>query len=177
MSNTIDQMRRVFEEALALAERKNADYGDAWRDQGWRGNLSRVFEKAKRLRTILWSGRSVDPQVNENVRETGIDLINSLAFFIINRDSGVEWGHETPFPLFAASLDPGRENGLVFPNSETISYIQDGIQASVNTETIPALEPAESGVLPVREPGEALEEAVVKPDRKPSPRRRMPDRQ
>jgi hypothetical protein len=95
---TISQMRRVFDECLDLASRKNRDYGDAWRDQGWRGNLSRVFEKAKRLRTLLWRGDAQPSQVRESARETAIDTINTMAFFILNHDAGVEWGDETPYP-------------------------------------------------------------------------------
>lgn len=94
MSDTIGQLGRVFDEAVRLASAKNADYGDAWRDQGWRGNLSRVLEKAKRLKTLLWKANGNDPRVAETTRETALDMINTLAFFIINQDAGMEWGNE-----------------------------------------------------------------------------------
>lgn len=155
MSETILQLRAVFDEALRLAEIKNMDYGDAWRDQGWRGNLSRVFEKTKRLRNLLWRGDAQPAAVAEGTRETAIDLLNSIAFFIINSDSGVEWGHETPWD--AVSLEPkwdldrptyppvaGTDLGL---RPETVAQIHDGINSVTNTEP--------NGLpLPVRTPGE-----------------------
>lgn len=159
MSDTIDRMRRVFDEALNLAERKNHDYGDAWRDQGWRGNLSRVFEKSKRLRTLLWNGRAEAAQVRENVRETAIDQINTLAFFIMNHDAGVEWGDETPYPpvLFAPTehgdLDYGFDPGI---QNAVITGLQDSIQTGAIDD------------LPIRDPGAAL----VAPAEKPSPAKR-----
>lgn len=89
------QVRAVFDEALNLFERKNADYGDAWRLQGWRGNLSRVMEKVQRLRTALWRGGPVVAYVgDEDARQTALDMLNTLAFFIVNWDERKEWGHE-----------------------------------------------------------------------------------
>jgi hypothetical protein len=89
------QVRRVFDEAVSLFEAKNADYGDAWRHQGWRGNLGRIFEKTERLRTLLWRG-DVHQLVtlDEDARQTAVDMLNTLAFFIINWDDRREWGHE-----------------------------------------------------------------------------------
>lgn len=165
MSNTIDQMRRVFDRALEIAERKNSDYGDAWRDQGWRGNISRIFEKTKRLRTILWSGRNVEPRVNESVDETALDMINTLAFFILNRESGVEWGHEDPFGL---SYEP-----ISYPNNYHVVNGSEDAAPSVEfaTESFLPVAPENAssvGVLPVREPGATL----ATEGNKPSPRKR-----
>jgi hypothetical protein len=175
VSNTIDQMRRVYEEALALAERKNADYGDAWRDQGWRGNISRIFEKTKRLRTILWSGKPVETHVDENVRETAIDMMNSLVFFVLNTDAGVEWGHETPFDFVELrsqyeKLNYHPDTDLVSP--ETTNIIREGVAASTNTDAIPVV----TGDLPVRDPGETLDEEPTTKRNRPTPNRRMPQR-
>jgi hypothetical protein len=92
---TISQMRKIWDEAAELARRKNAKYKDSWRQQGWRGNLSRIFEKAARLRTMLHRD---DPDygagTTESARETALDMLNTLTFFIINLDNGVTWGHE-----------------------------------------------------------------------------------
>lgn len=97
-TETISGMRRIFDEALALAERKNNDYGDAWKENGWRGNIARIFEKTRRLRNLLWNGNPGAGQLDrETTRETAIDMMNTLAFFIMNQDRGVEWGHEDPF--------------------------------------------------------------------------------
>jgi len=93
-------MRQIFDEALSLFEQKNTDYGDAWREQGWRGNLSRILEKARRLKTVLWHGGPIGFAVaEEGARQTALDMINTLAFFIINHDERREWGHEPAIVL------------------------------------------------------------------------------
>lgn len=169
MSDTITRMQAVFGEALSLAQRKNADYGDAWKDQGWRGNLSRVFEKDKRLRTILWNGDKVDIHVREGVRETAIDMMNTLAFFVMNHDAGVEWGHEQPFWQAANPFDyePGEYEAMnqassPMPTEATQDLIREGLAAAEQT-----------GELPVRVPGEELAvDQAEEGGRKPSPTRR-----
>lgn len=98
------QVEAVFQEALALFRQKNESYGDSWRRQGWRGNLSRILEKADRLRTMLWNAKSITMAGDESTRQTALDMLNSLAFFIINTDGGVEWGNETPFNNYRMSV-------------------------------------------------------------------------
>lgn len=88
------QVRAVFDEALSLFERKNADYGDSWREQGWRGNLSRTLEKAGRMRKVWRQAPFAVPE--ETLRETALDTINTLAFLIVNLDNGIEFGGEEP---------------------------------------------------------------------------------
>lgn len=189
MSNTLDQMKRVYEEALGLAATKNTDYGDAWRDQGWRGNLSRVFEKAKRLRTILWRSNVQPTAVQEGVRETAIDMINTLAFFIINLDAGVEWGDEAPFartadPMWQMGMGTMWQNssGMVstdFPSSESIETIRQGLNPLLDTDPEGLPLPGAPEELPVRVPGEAASaDENAEPERKkPTPgRRTMPAR-
>jgi hypothetical protein len=97
VNNTDTNIRlgRVFDEASAIVRDKNPRYGSSWRGQGWRGNLSRILEKSGRLRTMLWRR---DPELlsasKEHPRETMLDMINTLAFAIINLDDGLEYGHE-----------------------------------------------------------------------------------
>lgn len=186
MSNTIENMKRIYDEALNLAERKNADYGDAWRTNGWRGNLSRVFEKDHRLRTLLWNGENPGPAVNEGVRETAIDMLNTLTFFIMNLDAGVEWGHETPFDNVGADWNMGLGTVVRYDQSsgilpETAEFLQDQIQSAALTGVIPVQEEPAELQLPVRVPGEELNPnnhvyaGEVEPEapapRKPRPRR------
>jgi len=113
MSETIRDMSRIFDEAIRLASEKNAKYGDAWQDQGWRGNLSRILEKDKRLRTMLW--RAGEPFLNgekEHPRETAMDMMNTLAFLILNMDADREWGHEDVGHIEQQSVYAG---GLIDP--------------------------------------------------------------
>lgn len=93
------QVRAVFDEAVSLFERKNADYGDSWRNHGWRGNLGRILEKADRLQTTLWHSSSNSFSVSdEDARQTALDMLNTLAFFIINYEARREWGKEDSAP-------------------------------------------------------------------------------
>jgi hypothetical protein len=181
-SNTLEQMKRIYDEALNLAATKNTDYGDAWRDQGWRGNLSRVFEKAKRLRTVLWRSNVQPTAVRETVRETAVDMINTLTFFVINLDAGVEWGDEAPFALASNPMAPPdypwhNPNGGVLPSPETLARLQEELNPF--TDTSPGGVPAQP--LPVRVPGEEVledEAPIGKPERKkPSPSSRTLPRQ
>lgn len=117
MSNSQVRVEEVFAEAARLFGAKNLHYKDAWREQGWRGNLSRILEKAKRLRAMLWRGGNVLLNgSNEHPRETLLDIINTAAFCIINMEDGIEWGHE---PMPSETVD--------FPN-EITSYENDRLE-------------------------------------------------
>lgn len=95
MSNSQARVEAIFAEAAELFASKNAAYGDSWRHNGWRGNLSRIMEKAGRLRNMLWrDGNVLLNGGKEHPRETALDMINTLAFMVVNMDDGVEWGHE-----------------------------------------------------------------------------------
>lgn len=97
MSDTIGEVHKIFSDALVTLEQKNHDYGDAWRKQGWRGNLSRIFEKDQRLRTLLWRSDPRTPLVgDESAVDTLRDMLNTICFAIINLTDGVEWGGEVP---------------------------------------------------------------------------------
>lgn len=96
MSNSQARVEDIFAEAARLFENKNRNYGDSWRNQGWRGNVSRILEKAARVRTMVWRGGNVLlNSSSEHPRETMLDMINTLAFAIINMDDDVEWGNES----------------------------------------------------------------------------------
>lgn len=91
------EVQRIFADALDLFARKNADYGDAWRRNGWRGNLSRIFEKADRVRHLVWRADPRVPAVGDEAAvQTLKDMLNTIAFAIINLEEEVEFGHETP---------------------------------------------------------------------------------
>lgn len=100
-------VRAVLDEALNLFELKNQDYGDSWREQGWRGNLSRILEKAGRLRKVWRKGSYVVP--DEGLRETALDMINTLAFLVINHDTGREWGHEETLPVISMTDEQAQQ--------------------------------------------------------------------
>lgn len=83
-TNRVQQMIRVQEEGLALFERKNADYGDAFATYGPIGVLIRLGDKIQRLNSVTKSGvQLVD---SESVRDTLIDLHNYAAMAIMLLD-------------------------------------------------------------------------------------------
>ena len=86
-----DVVEGVIAEALSLYRQKNRDYSDAWRRQGWAGNVARVLSKAARLKNMLWRDQ---PQMGteETVEDTLLDMINLCAFTIINIRENNRWG-------------------------------------------------------------------------------------
>lgn len=96
-SDSRQQVWDVYAKAMEVFDKKNADYGDAWRTNGWRGNLSRIFEKTQRVRNLAWRADPRVPAVgDEQVLETLQDMLNTIAFAIINMIDEVEYGHEVP---------------------------------------------------------------------------------
>lgn len=123
MSNSQARVEEVFAEAARLFESKNRAYGDSWRQNGWRGNISRIFEKAGRLRNMLWRGGNVLLNGgNEHPRETMLDMLNTLAFAIINMDDGVEWGSEPQ----SREIYPSNLQGPSVPRDSELEQFQLG---------------------------------------------------
>jgi len=151
--NSRDQVWDVFSEALMLFDQKNADYGDAWRRNGWRGNLPRLFEKSDRVKSLLWRNDPRVPAVgDETAVQTLVDMMNTLAFCVINLREEVEFGHEVPRSLriFQDRYQPGetteyfRENGL--EDTRTVSVDRDVLGSVGNgVQTGPDEEPVSSG--------------------------------
>lgn len=180
MSNSQARVEEVFAEAARLFESKNRAYGDSWRQNGWRGNISRIFEKAGRLRNMLWRGGNVLLNGgNEHPRETMLDMLNTLAFAIINMDDDVEWGHEPG----AKEIYPSNLQGPSVPREQPATELPFGYRGPVVPEadlsgfTLPQHVPgAQTIVAPhvgeVPTPGEEDPFADERGDRKPSPKPR-----
>jgi hypothetical protein len=82
----VNQMKNVQREGLALFERKNKDYGDAFARYGTIGVLMRMGDKISRLQSITKNGNVL---VNdEQMRDTLIDLHNYSAMAIMLLDEG-----------------------------------------------------------------------------------------
>jgi hypothetical protein len=82
---------RILLSAAELVAQKNIAYADAWKEQGWRGNLARVMSKNARLRNMLWRRVPVVDE-EEPVERTMLDAINLLAFMGVNLRLSNEWG-------------------------------------------------------------------------------------
>jgi len=77
----VEQLTAVQEEAKALFERKNRDYGDAFAEFGPVGVIVRMEDKIKRLVSISKSGITLVD--NESLRDTLIDLHNYAAMAVM----------------------------------------------------------------------------------------------
>lgn len=95
----LQDLRNVIGDALRLAHHKNASYGDAWKSQGYMGNLARIQSKNARLRHMLWCDPDGDaPPIEqpdgEAVRDTLLDLVNLAGFMLLNWEAGNRWGDQ-----------------------------------------------------------------------------------
>jgi len=80
----VKSMQTVQAEGLALFEKKNRDYGDAFATYGPVGVLVRIGDKLSRLQSISKSG--VQMVNDESIRDTLIDLHNYAAMAIMLMD-------------------------------------------------------------------------------------------
>ena len=90
---TTARMLTIFENAILLQRRKASTYGDAFRSQGYMGNVARVLSKAARLKNMMWRDFGID-DAEESVDDTVVDLINLCCFFLINRTDRNKWGKD-----------------------------------------------------------------------------------
>lgn len=94
-------LEKLFHEAVELARRKDADYGQAWKRQGYMGNTSRVLSKVERLRELVWSDNTADAEdaeggeTVETVEDTLLDLMNLAAMALHNVRTGNRWGRRS----------------------------------------------------------------------------------
>ncbi len=77
----VSQLRSIQDEARALFERKNADYGDAFATYGPVGVIMRMGDKIKRLVSI--SKREITLVNDESILDTLMDLHNYSAMAIM----------------------------------------------------------------------------------------------
>ena len=84
MSNRVEQLEKVQNEAKELFARKNQDYGDAFANYGPIGVLVRIGDKLQRLQSISSSG--VTLVQDEKLRDSLIDLHNYAAMAIMLLD-------------------------------------------------------------------------------------------
>ena len=81
MATRTEQLIAVQQEGLALFNRKNKDYGDAFAKYGVIGVLMRIEDKIQRAMSITKNG--VNLVNDESIRDTLIDLHNYAAMAIM----------------------------------------------------------------------------------------------
>jgi hypothetical protein len=91
----IQHMKKIQAEGLELFIRKNADYGDSYKQHGLVGVLVRLQDKINRAMHV--SKHSI--HVNESLRDTLIDLHNYAAMAIMESES-------EPLSLPIRTFDP-----------------------------------------------------------------------
>ena len=79
----VNQMKSIQAESLALFERKNADYGDAFANYGVIGVLIRLNDKLQRCLSI---SRNNVRMVDESMRDTLMDMHNYSAMALMLLD-------------------------------------------------------------------------------------------
>lgn len=90
-SATAESFANECDKVLQIVLRKNEDYGAAWRDQGWMGNVARILSKTSRLKSLLWQDFQRETS-SESVDDTVQDLIALCVFFLLNRGVENKWG-------------------------------------------------------------------------------------
>lgn len=96
----LQDLRNVVGDALRLLDGKQRQYGDAWRKQGYMGQVARIKSKTDRLDNLLWrdaDGNGYPLPANwdrdgETVVDTALDLINLAAMFVVNFTNENRWG-------------------------------------------------------------------------------------
>lgn len=91
VSFTVQHAAYLLENVLEVVDQKNAKYGDAWKRQGWMGNLARIMSKSDRLRSMLWRPDPVEDS-DESVKDTALDIVALAVFFAINFANDNPWG-------------------------------------------------------------------------------------
>ena len=114
----VNQMRNIQKEGLALFEKKNRDYGDAFARYGTIGVLIRMGDKISRLQSITNNGIAL---VNdEKMRDTLIDLHNYSAMAIMTLDEGkdmnieLETYEDDDYDDFLLNVDDWKPHFFIF---------------------------------------------------------------
>lgn len=89
---TADRLVHMWNQQLTLFLDKNSLYKDAWREQGWRGNVARILSKASRIKHMLWGSMMTWQDADEPVEDTLRDLSLLCMFALMNREQRNEWG-------------------------------------------------------------------------------------
>jgi hypothetical protein len=76
----VEQLKNIQQEALALFERKNKDYGDAFADYGVIGVLVRLNDKLQRCLNISKDNIHL---VDESLKDTLLDMHNYSAMALM----------------------------------------------------------------------------------------------
>jgi hypothetical protein len=100
-----EQFRVIQDEAYELFKKKNADYGDGFKNYGAVGVLVRMGDKLNRFQNI--TNTSVNLVETESLRDTLIDLHNYAAMAIMLLDEKTDINEKTYGGFTKADLIAG----------------------------------------------------------------------
>lgn len=92
-ASTLIALANFYAHCLTVAHNKSLNYGDAWRRQGWMGNLARMMSKMSRIKFMSWRDHAME-NAEESVTDSAIDLANITGFFAMNRSEDNKWGKQ-----------------------------------------------------------------------------------
>ena len=96
--SSVEQFKRLQGEIFELFQKKNADYGDAFKENGSIGTFIRIKEKVGRLKnfvTVTPQGityKTTRPNVtDESIRDTLIDLncYTLMMLMLLEEETGI----------------------------------------------------------------------------------------
>ena len=99
----VAQLKDVQDEARALFQKKNSDYGDSFATYGPVGVLVRMGDKISRLNSITQKG--VHLVNTESLRDTLVDLHNYAAMAVLLLDEGKDIVKEPSVPKIDNIVD------------------------------------------------------------------------
>lgn len=108
-NNQIIHMKQIQSEGLELFIRKNADYGDSYKQYGLIGVLVRLQDKINRCLNISKNGISVK---DESLRDTLIDLHNYAAMALMESDQNLRFRTSLQEPIRTNSSEPPSESDI-----------------------------------------------------------------
>ena len=73
MEKTVKMVREILADMYKQFKQKHADYGGSVFAMGEKGVFVRVFDKVKRLETLVWKGQKAQVK-DETIRDTWEDL-------------------------------------------------------------------------------------------------------
>jgi len=89
-NKNIINIKKMIEEIGEIIIQKNHDYGSASFVLGKKGTFVHLFDKIKRLESLIW--KELDPKVNESIIDTYKDIIGysiiGLCICKIEKESG-----------------------------------------------------------------------------------------
>ena len=85
---TVERFNQIHTDAMELFARKNADYGDTWRELGAEGVFVRWSDKRARLKTLLWDKKAAQVR-DEPIRDTMRDAYVYNLMMIVLLDDAI----------------------------------------------------------------------------------------